>query len=77
MLWINAIYTSINFYRPRKPKGGSLLLEMSDLAELLFFVCLFDYVFDLQIASKTACTLTSLKILMCWAGQKVKEKTQY
>ena len=65
------------FLIPRKAKGGSLLLEMSDLAELLFFVCLFVYVFDLQIASKTVGTLTSLKIFMCWVGQKAQEETQY
>ena len=63
--------------RLRKAKGGSLLLDLLDLAELLFFLSFFVYVFDLQIASKTVGTLTSLKILMCWVGQKMQEETQY
>ena len=62
--------------RLRKAKGGRLLLDLLDLAELVFFLSFFVYVFDLQIASKTVGTLTSLKILMCWEVEKAKEKTQ-
>ena len=83
--------TGIGLQSPMIPL--TLLLNLPDVTELLFFVCLpilsdlkrfcpitsQNHInnFDLQIASKRVGTLASLKILMCWVGQKAQEETQY